>query len=191
MVARAIARWGNEAQRAHWLPRLARGEALASFALSEPEAGSDLGSIAAQARIEGEHYVIEGQKRWISFGQIATLFLVFARLDGALTAFLVEPSMEGFERAPISGLLGARASSSPISRSRPVASPPRPASAGASSLQPGRRRPPSISAAPAWPGAAWASPRPVSSRASSTRGGVAREAKPSPSTSSSSAFSPG
>ncbi len=110
MVARAIARWGNEAQRAHWLPRLARGEALASFALSEPEAGSDLGSIAAQARIEGDCYVIEGQKRWISFGQIATLFLVFARLDGALTAFLVEPSMEGFERAPISGLLGARAS---------------------------------------------------------------------------------
>jgi hypothetical protein len=110
MVGRAIERWGSEAQRARYLPRLARGEMLAAFALSEPGAGSDLSAIEASARLDGDDYVIEGDKRWISFGQVADLFLVFARLDGALAAFLVEPATEGFERAPIAGLLGCRAS---------------------------------------------------------------------------------
>lgn len=106
MVSAAILRWGRPHQKDHWLPRLATGEALGAFALTEPEAGSDVKSIQTEAvECEGG-YRLTGKKKWITFGQIADLFLVFTRSG----AFLVEKATPGLEIHPIHGMLGTRAS---------------------------------------------------------------------------------
>ncbi|HTQ78418.1 MAG TPA: acyl-CoA dehydrogenase family protein [Thermoanaerobaculia bacterium] len=110
MVAHAIERWGSEAQRDRWLPLLGRGEVLGALALSEPGAGSDASGVATEARSEGDFFVLSGTKKWISFGQIAHLFLLIARAEGKPTAFLVERDSPGFSARPIHGLLGTRAS---------------------------------------------------------------------------------
>jgi glutaryl-CoA dehydrogenase (non-decarboxylating) len=109
LVGLALERWAPEPLKARYLPALARGELLAAFALSEPSAGSDVQGLEARARPHGDGYVLDGVKRWISFGQIAHLFLVFARLEGGMAAFLVEGSSPGLTREPITGLLGVRA----------------------------------------------------------------------------------
>ena len=110
MVSLAILRWGSQAQRAHWLPLLARGDALAAFALTEPNAGSDSQKIATRARRVGDSYALDGRKKWITFGQIADVFLVFAQCEGKATAFLVEKNCPGLTIKPIHGMLGVRAS---------------------------------------------------------------------------------
>lgn len=110
MVATAILRWGNQEQRATWLPRLARGQTIAAFAASEPEAGSDLRSIQTTAVSTANGYELNGLKRWITFGQVADLFLVLARLDEKPSAFLVERKRTGLSTRPISDMLGVRAS---------------------------------------------------------------------------------
>ena len=86
---------GSEAQKKAWLPRIARGEAIAAFALSEPDAGSDVGALSAFARRVGDHWTIDGVKTWISNGGIADFYVVFARTEkGAgtkgISAFIVE-----------------------------------------------------------------------------------------------------
>ena len=91
---------GNEQQRAHWLPRVARGEAIAAFALSEPDAGSDVGAMTTRARRDGPGYVLDGEKTWISNGGIADFYCVFARTGhetGArgISAFLVPADARG------------------------------------------------------------------------------------------------
>jgi acyl-CoA dehydrogenase len=91
---------GNEQQRAHWLPRVARGEAIAAFALSEPDAGSDVGAMTMRARRDGSGYVLDGEKTWISNGGIADFYCVFARTGdetGArgISAFLVPADLRG------------------------------------------------------------------------------------------------
>ncbi|MGE0315800.1 MAG: acyl-CoA dehydrogenase family protein [Lautropia sp.] len=75
----AISLQGTPAQRARYLPRVARGEAIAAFALSEPDAGSDVAAMACTARADGDHYVLDGEKTWISNGGIADFYVVFAR----------------------------------------------------------------------------------------------------------------
>ena len=75
----AISLHGNAAQRERYLPRVARGTAIAAFALSEPEAGSDVAAMSCSAREDGEHYVLSGEKTWISNGGIADFYVVFAR----------------------------------------------------------------------------------------------------------------
>lgn len=91
---------GSPAQRAQWLPRVARGEAVAAFALSEPDAGSDVGAMAMTARREGAHYVLDGTKTWISNGGIADFYCVFARTGSergarGISAFLVPAEAPG------------------------------------------------------------------------------------------------
>jgi acyl-CoA dehydrogenase len=91
---------GSDAQRAQWLPKVARGEAIAAFALSEPDAGSDVGALATAARHDGADYVLDGQKTWISNGGIADFYCVFARTgseSGArgISAFLVPADAPG------------------------------------------------------------------------------------------------
>jgi acyl-CoA dehydrogenase len=86
---------GTEAQKKAWLPRVARGEAIAAFALSEPDAGSDVGALSAFARKEGDHWSIDGVKTWISNGGIADFYVVFARTEKgpgtkSISAFIVE-----------------------------------------------------------------------------------------------------
>jgi hypothetical protein len=108
MVIQALIRWGDEDQRNTWLPKLASGQTLAAFGLSEPDIGSDAGHCKTAARSDGGDLIIQGEKRWISFGQVADLFLIFGFLDGQSTAFLVESGSSGFDRSPTTGMLGFR-----------------------------------------------------------------------------------
>ncbi len=110
MVIHAVTRFGSPAQRERWLPRLASGALLAGFALSEPEVGSDAAAIQTAAVADGDGYSLTGGKRWITFGEVADLLLVFARTDAGPTAFLVETSLPGVRRLPIRDMLGVRAS---------------------------------------------------------------------------------
>ncbi len=99
---------GAESLRALWLPRVAEGTAIAAFALSEPEAGSDVAAMQASARLDGDNYILNGSKTWISNGGIADFYCVFARTapgvrraDGSISAegisaFVVEPGDAGF-----------------------------------------------------------------------------------------------
>jgi butyryl-CoA dehydrogenase len=93
--------FGSEAQKKKYLRRLATGEILGSFCLTEPQAGSDAGGIQARAVREGEVYRLNGTKTWVSNGSVAGVFIVFAKTDAnaggkGITAFLVEPGFTGF-----------------------------------------------------------------------------------------------
>ncbi len=100
----AISLAGTAEQRAQWLPRVAAGHSIAAFALSEPDAGSDVAAMQCAARIDGEHAVLDGEKTWISNGGIADFYVVFARSGEApgargISAFVVEAGTPGFEIA--------------------------------------------------------------------------------------------
>jgi glutaryl-CoA dehydrogenase (non-decarboxylating) len=110
MVSYAILRWGSKEQKTYWLPRLASGETIAAFGLSEPEVGSDAKSIKTTATSNEQGYNLQGRKKWMTYGQIADLFLIFARNGSSISAFLVERSTPGFSVNPITGILGTRAS---------------------------------------------------------------------------------
>lgn len=110
MAACAIRRWGSREQREHWLPRLAAGEAIGAFALSEPGVGSDASAVETEAVPDGDGYVLHGRKRWTTFGQVADLFLVVARSEGKPIALLVERGAPGLTVTPIRGVTGTRAS---------------------------------------------------------------------------------
>lgn len=110
MAALAILKWGTEAQRDYWLKLMATGSAIAAFALTEPNVGSDAKSIETTAVLQDDYFILNGKKKWITFGQIADVFLLFARLDDKPTAFLVEKNSPGLSIKPVSGLLGLRAS---------------------------------------------------------------------------------
>ena len=110
MVAYALLRWGSQRQKESWLLRLARGEVIGAFALSEPNVGSDAKSVETTATPDGDFYVLAGHKKWITYGQTADLFLLFAQLQGKVSAFLVERNTPGLTIEPIHGMLGTRAS---------------------------------------------------------------------------------
>ncbi|MDA3648405.1 acyl-CoA dehydrogenase family protein [Saccharopolyspora indica] len=112
LVAKSIAGHGTEEQKQRWLPQLAGGEALGCFALTEPDAGSDPGSLTTRARRDGEDWVITGQKMFITNGTWAKVALLFARTsdDGGrgITAFLVPTDSPGFTANTVHGKLGLR-----------------------------------------------------------------------------------
>ena len=100
----AISLQGTPQQKERYLPRVANGEAIAAFALSEPEAGSDVAAMQCAARVEGDHAVLDGEKTWISNGGIADFYVVFARTGEApgargISAFIVDADTPGFEIA--------------------------------------------------------------------------------------------
>jgi alkylation response protein AidB-like acyl-CoA dehydrogenase len=100
----ALSLAGTSAQKERYLTRVARGEAIAAFALSEPEAGSDVAAMACAGRIDGDSVVIDGQKTWISNGGIADFYVVFVRTGEApgargISAFVVDAGTPGFEIA--------------------------------------------------------------------------------------------
>jgi acyl-CoA dehydrogenase len=100
----AITLQGTPEQKARYLPRVAKGEAIAAFALSEPEAGSDVAAMQCAARVEGNHAVLDGEKTWISNGGIADFYVVFCRTGEApgargISAFIVDKDTPGFEIA--------------------------------------------------------------------------------------------
>ncbi|GCE50439.1 hypothetical protein EI42_03718 [Thermosporothrix hazakensis] len=110
MVSYAIQKWGKAHLKARWLPLLASGARLGAFALSEPHAGSDAKSIETTATLQGGSYRLQGQKKWITYGQIADVFLLFAQVEGKVSAFLVERDTPGLSIIPIRGMLGTRGS---------------------------------------------------------------------------------
>ena len=100
----AISLAGTDAQKRRYLPRVASGDAIAAFALSEPEADSDVAALALAAREDGDAYVLDGEKTWISNGGIADFYVVFARTGEApgargITAFVVDADTPGFDIA--------------------------------------------------------------------------------------------
>lgn len=114
-VTRLLLAHGDEEQRREHLPRLAAGEALGAFALSEPEAGSDAAAIRTQAVRDGDGWRLSGTKRWVTNGARADLVVVFARTGGdgaepAIGAFLVEPAAEGYRVGRSEKTMGLRAS---------------------------------------------------------------------------------
>ena len=106
--AGAISLFGSTAQKANYLPKVAKGQAIAAFALSEPTAGTDVAGLACEAVLVGEHYVLNGEKTWISNGGIADFYVVFARTGepGArgISAFIVDagnPGLDATERIEV------------------------------------------------------------------------------------------
>ncbi|MCC6069447.1 acyl-CoA dehydrogenase family protein [Massilia sp. GCM10020059] len=100
----AITLFGSEDNKRDYLTRVGRGEAIAAFALSEPDAGSDVAAMACSAVLDGDHYVLNGEKTWISNGGIADMYVVFARTGEApgargISAFIVDAGLPGFEIA--------------------------------------------------------------------------------------------
>lgn len=109
MVARAIARWGSAAQKEHWLPRLAAGDAVAAFCLTEPEAGSDAASVRTSFSDSGGAWTVNGHKRWVTFARRADVFLVVGRAESGPVAALVPRATPGLSLHPVEGGLGLRA----------------------------------------------------------------------------------
>ncbi|WP_042049754.1 acyl-CoA dehydrogenase [Aeromonas dhakensis] len=110
LVMHPIHAYGDEAQRQRWLPGLARGELVGCFGLTEPDAGSDPGSMKSRAeRVEGG-YLLTGNKMWITNSPIADLFVVWAKLDGEITGFVLEKGMTGLSAPKIEGKFSLRAS---------------------------------------------------------------------------------
>ena len=110
----ALLQWGTEEQRQRWLVPQAQGRKLATFALTEPGVGTDAANLASTARREGDHYLLNGQKIWISLADLAAHFLVFASVDRTkkhkgVTAFMLERGMKGLTTGTLHGKLGIRA----------------------------------------------------------------------------------
>ena len=106
----AIHRWGSEEQKLQWLPRMAAGEALGCFGLTEPDAGSDPGAMRTRARRDGDDWILHGQKMWITNGSAAEVAVVWARTDDGVRGFLVPRGTKGFTTQDIHRKLSLRAS---------------------------------------------------------------------------------
>jgi len=107
----SIWKWGSEEQKQRWLPPMHTGEAIGCFGLTEPDAGSDPGSMRTSARRDGSDWILNGAKMWITNGTVADVATVWARTeDGAINGFLVEKGMPGFTAPEIHKKLSLRAS---------------------------------------------------------------------------------
>jgi alkylation response protein AidB-like acyl-CoA dehydrogenase len=110
----ALYQWGTEAQKEQYLAPQARGEKFAAYGLTEPDSGTDAGAMRATARRDGDSYILNGEKIWISLADLADHFLVFAKTDPekgnrGISCFIVERGMPGFSSYPLHGKLGVRA----------------------------------------------------------------------------------
>jgi butyryl-CoA dehydrogenase len=115
LVCSAILKWGTEEQRLKYLPRLCSGEWLGCFGLTEPDTGSDAANQRTRARREGDGWVINGAKMWISMGDFAKVALIFAQTDPelghkGLACFMVDTDQPGFKPQPIEHKMGLHAS---------------------------------------------------------------------------------
>ena len=109
MVSMALHKWGTADQKRAWLPRLASGESIGAFALTEPSGGSDLQSLATRFTENSRGLILNGSKKWISCGQFASVFLVFGTLGTRSVACVVPRESPGLHVEPITELLGFRA----------------------------------------------------------------------------------
>jgi glutaryl-CoA dehydrogenase len=106
----AIHRFGSEAQKLDWLPRMAAGEAIGCFGLTEPDAGSDPSAMRTRARRDGDDWVLDGAKMWITNAPVADVAVVWAKTEEGVRGFVVPASTPGFSAPEISGKLSLRAS---------------------------------------------------------------------------------
>ncbi len=106
----AIHSFGSEEQKQEWLPRMAAGEAIGCFGLTEPDAGSDPASMQTVARRDGDDWVITGSKRWIGLASIADIAVIWAQTEQGIRGFLVPTETAGFTATPIGQKLSMRAS---------------------------------------------------------------------------------
>lgn len=106
----AIWRWGSEEQKSEWLPRMAAGEAIGCFGLTEPDAGSDPGSMRTRARRDGDDWVLDGRKMWISNAPYADVAVVWAQTEEGVRGFVVPTDVAGFSAPEIKHKLSLRAS---------------------------------------------------------------------------------
>jgi len=102
--------YGTEEQKQHWLPRMARGEVIGCFGLTEPDSGSDPGSMRTTARHDGNSYVLNGTKMWITNGGMADMAIVWARAEDGIRGFIAERGTPGFTTSDIHHKLSLRAS---------------------------------------------------------------------------------
>jgi glutaryl-CoA dehydrogenase len=105
-----IWKFGSEEQKQRWLPPMARGEVIGCFGLTEPDAGSDPGSMRTSARRDGDDWVLSGTKMWITNGSVADLAIVWARTDEGIRGFLVPTESPGFSASDVHRKLSLRAS---------------------------------------------------------------------------------
>jgi len=111
LVMYPIATFGSEEQKQKWLPRLQSGQAIGCFGLTEPDFGSNPAGMRTRAARDGPHFILNGEKTWITSGSIADVALVWARTDdGVIRGFLVEKSTPGFAARDIKGKFSLRAS---------------------------------------------------------------------------------
>lgn len=106
----AIHKHGSEEQKQEWLPKMAAGEAIGCFGLTEPTAGSDPSSMKTFARRDGDDWVINGSKRWIGLANVAQVAVIWAQTDEGIRGFVVPTSTPGFTATPIEQKLSMRAS---------------------------------------------------------------------------------
>jgi glutaryl-CoA dehydrogenase len=106
----AIWRWGSEEQKTQWLPQMAAGEALGCFGLTEPDAGSDPAAMRTRARRDGEDWILNGTKMWITNGSAAHVAIVWARTDDGIRGFIVPKGTKGFTTQDIHKKMSLRAS---------------------------------------------------------------------------------
>jgi hypothetical protein len=113
LAGKTIARWGTDVQKAEWLPKLCSGDALGCYGLTEPGSGSDPASLVTRAERDGDGWVLNGSKIFITLGSWAGVCLLFARTGGegarGITCFLVPTASDGFSARKIDGKLGLRA----------------------------------------------------------------------------------
>ncbi len=110
LVMFPIHAYGSEEQKQKWLPKLASGEAIGCFGLTEPDFGSNPGGMITRAEDKGDHYLLNGAKMWITNGTVADVAVVWAKLDGVVRGFIVEKGMEGFTAPEMKGKHSLRAS---------------------------------------------------------------------------------
>lgn len=106
----AIYKHGSEEQKQQWLPRMARGEVIGCFGLTEPTAGSDPANMLTTARRDGDEWIIDGAKRWIGLASVAQVAIIWAKVDGTVRGFIVPTDTRGFTATPITQKLSMRAS---------------------------------------------------------------------------------
>ncbi|MDC0195994.1 acyl-CoA dehydrogenase [Gammaproteobacteria bacterium] len=110
LVMHPIYSYGNEEQRKKYLPKLATGEWIGCFGLTEPDHGSDPGGMKTRAEKKGSEYIVTGNKMWISNSPVADVFIVWAKLDGVIRGFILEKGMKGLSAPKIEGKFSLRTS---------------------------------------------------------------------------------
>jgi glutaryl-CoA dehydrogenase (non-decarboxylating) len=108
MFCTPLLRFGTAAQKEKWLPSIAAGTVIPAIAITEPDTGSDIAKLETEAVLENDQIILNGTKKYITLGQIADVFLIFARMRGRGIAVLVERGTPGFHVKPLEGLMGLR-----------------------------------------------------------------------------------